>query len=98
MTESQVHAALKAWREALDAADALMAKTIAQATVTITEARRARDAAVLLATSRAQRILDAEDGDARITVALLDTECVHDRMEDGAAGISGCCADAGSDS
>lgn len=71
MSQERILVALKAYREALDAADLAMTQTVALAETTISEARRTRDAVVLLASAECQKVLDAEsDPGTRITVSV----------------------------
>jgi hypothetical protein len=81
MTARQGDDALKAFRAALDAADAQCEATIAQAHRTIAVARQIRDAAALLAAARYQRVLDDQ----------ATPGCLH-AVEDAPQGVEGCCA------
>jgi hypothetical protein len=84
MTAETVSAALKAYREAIAAAERELARTRAQS--------RATAAAVMLAAARLQRALDEEvPRAARLMPASVRT-CLHDRIEDAPDGIVGCCA------
>jgi hypothetical protein len=77
----RVSAALRDYEAGIDAANAALEATMAQAFRAIREARRARDAAAMLADARCLKALDAG--------------CAHDRIEDAPDGIIGCCAPAG---
>jgi hypothetical protein len=81
MSAGRISVALKRYREAIEAAELQLERTRAEHLRAIAVAERCRDAAVLLAEARYLKVLDAE----------RDT-CTHDRIEDGAAGVIGCCA------
>jgi hypothetical protein len=76
MTAARTLADLRAYRQALDAAEAQCRLAVAAAERARAEALRTRDAMVLLAEARYLR--------------ARDSQCSHDLLEDAPFGIIGC--------
>lgn len=88
MTTQTEPVALRRYREAIAAAEAQLGRVRAQLAVTLAEAVRGRDAAVLLAEARYLKALDAE-GSPAAHVTAPATCTAHDR-EDSPFGVEGC--------